>query len=118
MRHFENLDFVELHRQNLKSQGRRGSNAVIWSDPKLGLETWKHFNQAILDFHRQAPEPERSLIFPVEYAAESPGLLIEAINKKFFFDLKQPKELSYSSSLLKTTASPPLLAISDTPVLP
>lgn len=67
----------------------RGDQAFI-HNPKLAIEIWTAYNQAILDFTQQ--NSDRSLLVHVNSLAHDENTLISKVNEKFGLELVQIKD--------------------------
>ncbi len=81
---------------------RRGDEAFI-HDPSFALEVWTHYNSKVVAFSRQYPE--RSLIVDIESVLASPGALVDELNQRFKYGLKEPAANLIDGNLLKSETS-------------
>ncbi len=81
---------------------RRGDEAFI-HDPSFALEVWTHYNSKIAAFSRLYPE--RSLIVNIEAVLASPSGLVDVINQRFRYELKEPSANLINGNLLKSETS-------------
>lgn len=81
---------------------RRGDEAFI-SNPSFALDVWTHYNCKIAAFARRYPE--RSLIVDIEAILASPDALVDELNCRFNFDLKEPADNLIDRNLFKSEAA-------------
>lgn len=76
---------------------RRG-DLVFKTDPKIAIETWFSYNQAILRFCQQTKRPW--LLLRIEDVIQNPQFIIDSVNQQLNLNLRSPQAL-YDRSLFQ-----------------
>lgn len=87
-----NAYYVMIYRspwEVIDSIYRRGTDEVIWNNPEIAAEVWKHYNTKILEFFRK--HSDRCLLINVSRIVDDPSQLISAIYHKFGIQLSMPE---------------------------
>ncbi len=77
---------------------RRATDSVILNQPELAIQTWRFYNQKILDFY--ANHSDQSVLVNVYKVGEKSQNLIQEIQEKFECCLKYPQSKNFDASLL------------------
>ncbi|HTU19267.1 MAG TPA: sulfotransferase [Gemmataceae bacterium] len=93
------------------SFSRRGDKAFR-SNLGFAVQIWSHYNRLLLDFFDRFPE--RCLCVNSYRAVQSPGLLLEALSKKFALSLGPVAELYEPSLLHREGLSPRMSLVENT----
>ncbi len=93
--------FVFVYRRPwevIDSLFRRGDPA-FQDNPRLAVETWISYNQAICDF--RSAEKNRGLLAGVQAIVDEPDGFISEINRRFGMKLSKPKSDIFDESLIE-----------------
>ena len=81
---------------------RRG-DLIFRSNPKIAIQSWISYNQAILRFCQQTDKPW--ILFKIEDVIQSPEQAIEVVNRQLSLNLRSPQPLCARSLLRSNMVS-------------
>ena len=98
--------FVIIYRapwEVIESLYRRGTDEVIWENPEIAAELWKHYNRNILTFYEN--NADRCLLINISQIVENPSVLISGFYQKFGIQLSMPKVQIIDKDIFNVRAS-------------
>ncbi len=99
--------FVMIYRapwEVIESLYRRGTDKLIWENPEIAAELWKHYNQKLLAFYEN--HAHHCLLINISRIVDDPSVLISGIYEKFGIQLSMPDIQIIDKGIFNVHASP------------